>query len=270
MAPVTRITKGSRRKPQIEPVRADEIRIDEKVQRTEIKARTKAIAANLDLDGLGIVTLSERANGEKVCLDGQHRVLALLFHDMGEWEVTCHVYKGLTVAQEAALFRRLNDTRKITPFDDFSKGLVEGDEDCIAINEIVNRHGLAVRHAGRDGAITCVSKLRQLYVSNNGVPNGATLNDTLAVSIEAWGLRYPAVEKNILGGISIVLRTYGDEVDRPVLINKLSKLSGGPSGLLGKARMLKEVRDASVERLVASIVVQTYNRSRSAGKLGEL
>lgn len=270
MAPVTQITKGSRRKPRIELVRADRLRVDEKVQRQLIPTRVKALAAKLDLDALGVFTVSERSKDNLVVLDGQHRLAAVLHHDMGEWEVTCHIYRGLSEAQEAAMFRRLNDTRKITPFDDYSKGLVEGDGECLAINEIVEGHGLVVRHAGRDGAITCIKKLRDLYVSDNGVPDGSVLDATLEVAIEAWGSRYTAVEKNILGGLAIVLRTYGDELERSKLIEKLAKYKGGPSGLLGKARLLKEVRSASIERLVASLVVQTYNAGRSANRLPEL
>lgn len=270
MAPVTQITKGSRRKPRVEQVRADRLHTDAKVQRQIIPARVKALAAKLDLDALGVFTVSERDRGDLIVLDGQHRLAALLSHDMGEWEVTCHIYRGLSEAQEAAIFRRLNDTRKITPYDDFSKGLVEGDAECVAINEIVEGHGLTVRHAGRDGAITCITKIRQLYVSNNGVPNGATLDDTLGVAIEAWGLRYTAVEKNVLGGLAIVLKTYGEELERPKLIEKLAKYKGGPSGVLGKARLLKEVRSASIERLVAALVVQIYNSGRSANRLPEL
>jgi hypothetical protein len=270
MAPVTRITKGSRKKPRIVPVRADRLTVVERVQRGLIPARAKALAGKLDLDALGIFTVSERNDGQLVVLDGQHRLEALLIHDMGEWEVTCHIYRGLSEAQEAALFRRLNDTRKITPFDDFDKGLVEGDPEALAINAICQKHGLQVTHYGADGHITCIQKLRQLYVSSNGLPSGAILDDALGLVLEAWGVHYPAVEKSILGGVAIVLSAYGKEIDRGKLVEKLAKEKGGASGLLGRARMLREIRTTSVERLVASVIVGTYNKGRGSGKLAEL
>lgn len=270
MAPVTQITKGNRRKPQIREIAADRLRIDPKVQRAIIPARVKAIAAKLDLDGLGIITVSERQGGELVVLDGQHRIAALLHHGMGEWEVTCHIYRGLDLAQEAAMFRRHNDQRAITPYDDFEKGITEGDELCVSVNEVVENNGFKVMASGRDGGITCVKKLISLYTSSNGVADGVTLDATLSLAAEAWGHRYPAVEKNILGGLAIVVRTYGEEIDRVNLIERLSKIPGGPSGLLGKARMLKEIRSASIERLVASVVVEVYNRNKRSGKLAAL
>lgn len=270
MTPVTKITKGMRKKPRIEQVQASRLSVDENVQRDLIPARVKALAAKLDLDALGIFTVSERDDGQLVVLDGQHRLAALVSHDMDEWEVTCHIYRGLEEAQEAALFRRLNDTRAITPYDDFSKGLVEGDPEALAIDAICQKHGLSVTHYGGDGHVTCIRKLRQLYISNNGVANGAILDDALSVVLDAWGVHYPAVEKSILGGTAIVLSAYGKEIDRGKLVEKLAKEKGGPSGLLGRARMLKEMRTASVERLVASVIVGTYNKGRSTGKLAEL
>lgn len=270
MAPVTKITKGSRKKPRIEKIQADKIRVDEQVQRALIPARRKAIAEKLDLDGLGVITVSERDNGEMVVLDGQHRLAALDYHDMGEWEVDCHIYRGLTVAQEAALFRRLNDTRKITPFDDFSKALTEGDAQSLALNEIIQQHGLRVTASGGDGQVTCITKLRQLYVSNNGVADGATLDEVLGVVLDAWGLHYPAVEKSILGGAAIVLSTYGKELDHATLVEKLAKVKGGPSGLLGQARLFRDFRTAPMDRLVASVIVQVYNKGRTTRKLAEL
>lgn len=270
MAPVTKITKGSRRKPKILNIPAKQIRVDPEVQRQLIPARVSKLTEAMDLDGLGIITVSERGKGDLIALDGQHRIAALEQLGMGEWEVTCHVYSGLSKAQEAALFRRLNDTRKITPYDDFSKGLVEGDEECLAINEIIESHGLRVAGYGSDGTITCVSKLRQLYESKNGRADGAVLADALTDSLAAWGVRYAAVEKNILGGLALVHRTYGSEVDRPALVNKLSKYKGGAAGLLGTARQLKDLRSASMERLVAAVIVEVYNRGRRSGQLEAL
>lgn len=270
MKPVTKITKGSRKKPRVEQVAAERLTIDEEVQRALIPARVKALAGKLDLDALGIFTVSERDDGRLIVLDGQHRLAAIVAHKMGEWEVTCHIYRGLTKAQEAAMFRRLNDQRNITPFDDFSKGLVEGDPEVLAINTICQKHGLKVTHYGGDGHITCIRKLRQLYASKNGVPDGAVLDDSLSIAMEAWGVHYPAVEKNILGGLVIVLSTYGKEIDRGRLVEKLAKEKGGPSGIIGRARMLKEVRTASVERLVASLIVGTYNKGRRSGSLAAL
>lgn len=270
MSSVTKITKGSRRKPKMMKIAAQDIHVDPTVQRKLIPARVRAIADHMDIDALGVFTVSDRGAGNYVALDGQHRLVAMERVGIGEWEVDCKVYVGLSVEQEAAIFRRLNNTRRITAWDDFSKGLIEGDSECVAINNICEQHGLKVTSSGRDGTITCISKLRQTYASKNGRPDGELLSDVLEDSIAAWGHTYPGVEKSILGGLAIVHRTYGKGFDRAALINKLAKFTGGPSGLLGKARSQQEFSSGSLERLVAEIIVTLYNKSRRAGKLEAL
>jgi hypothetical protein len=271
MSSVTRITEGSRRKPKVKQIAASDIHVDPEVQRDVIPARVKALADKMDLDAIGIITVSDRGGKGMVALDGQHRLAALEQIGMGEWEVTCLVYSGLDTNQEAALFRRLNDTRKITPYDDFSKGLVEGDETCVAINEIVEKHGLHVTAGGgRDGSVSCVNKLRQVYGINGVAPVGEILDRTLEDSTEAWGIRYSAVDKSIIGGLAIVHTTYADEIDRPTLVKKLAKYKGGSSALIGTARLLKDLRSAPLDRVVASVIVETYNRGRRSGQLDAL
>ena len=234
-----------------------------------IPARLKKLTDQLDLDALGVITVSDRGNGEYVAIDGQHRIAALLANDMGEWQISCNIYKGLSLAQEAALFRRLNDTRKITAWDDYQKALVEEDPEALAIDHIVRQHGLKVATNSSDGNITCVTKLRQLYQSKDGLPAGENLSEALGIAMEAWGPKSTAVEKSILGGIAFVLRAY-PEIDRQALAVTLGKFAGGPANLLGKARLMKEIRSGSVERLVASVIVGAYNKSRRRGKLADL
>lgn len=271
MTPVTSTTQGSRHKPpEVKEIPVSRLMTDERVQRALIPTRVTSLAEILDLDSIGIITVSQRSPKELVIIDGQHRVAALLHHGLGDWEVKCHVYRGLSLAQEAALFRRLNNTRKVTPFDDFDKGLVEGDPDCVGIADILSKRGLRVAPYGNDGLVTCVAQLRKLYVSENGRADGVLLAQALDIAIDAWGVRYDACQKDILAGLAIVHETYGQEIDRAALVNKLAKFPGGASGLLGKARMLREIRTGSVSRLVASVVVGIYNRGRRAGTLGEL
>lgn len=269
MTPATRIVENAESVPTVEHIRADQIKIDERVQRALIPARAKKLTDELDLDALGVVTVSLRDSGIYVAIDGQHRIAALLANEMGEWEVICNVYRKLSTAQEAALFRRLNDTRKITAYDDYTKGLVEGDPEIVAINGIVQQHGLKVGTYGGDGWITAVTKLRKLYQAKDGLPAGENLNEALDVAIKAWGPVYSAMEQSVLGGLALVLRKY-PEADRASLIEGLAKFGGGPAGILGKGRLLREIKSSSVERLCAEVIVETYNKRRRTGKLDPL
>lgn len=265
-----RLDSRSTQRVTVRKVRADALTIDDHVQRRCIPARVTRLADGLDLDGVGVITVSERADGTLAVLDGQHRIRALMENGMGEWEVQCRIYHGLTPRDEAAIFRLLNNTRATSIYDDYKVGLVAQDREWVPIDDAVRRAGLEISDQAADGKIMCVSSLRQVYRSaNNGRPGDELVEDTLATALAAWGATTEAVEGNIVAGLGIVLQTYGNELDRAVLVRKLAKFPGGPSGLLGRAKALRDIRPSTIARLVAAVIVATYNTGRRK-KLAEL
>lgn len=264
-ADVSKITQGSRKRPTIKEIPVDQLKVDPRVQRALMPSWVKELTETLDLDALSVLTVSERSPGDFFVLDGQHRLEALKYHDMGEWEVTCHVYRGLSLAQEAAMFRRNNKQKQIKPYDDYTKGLVEGDPICVGIERILARNGLVMKPSSSDGAISCVVKIKQLYE----LDEGKLLDDALGTCIAAWGARATAVEKPMVGGMAIVLKTFGQEIDRANLAKKLTRSAGGASGVLGKARALKDLSSDPVDKLVARVMVAIYNQGRRGGRLDE-
>ena len=234
--------------------------IDRDVQKANppTTARMMNLVNKFDLDSIGVMTVSLRVDGTYVLLDGQTRKAALDFLELGEWEVLCNVYEGLTKADEAHLFRLLNNTQRPTPVDDFRVGMTAGDVECLAIDKIITKHGLKLSACARDGGVTCVSAMRQAYKSGG-------LDDALGTATAAWGLRAAAVQGDIVKGLALVHETYNGTMDRPALINKLSKFQGGASGILGSARNTRNIRSASVARLCAAVIVSVYNRGRKSG-----
>jgi uncharacterized protein DUF6551 len=263
---VAKITKGSRKKPFTRLIPAQDIKVDPRVQRQLIPARVKALAAALDLDALGILLVSKREKGDYYVLDGQHRIAALMAEDLGEWEVNCQVYEGLTLAQEAEFFRRHNNTRPITAFDDYDKGLTAEDPEVLAIDAILKKHGFKMAGSARDGVVSAVVTVRNIYRQDEG----KTLDTTLGIIVSAWGQRAASVEKPILGGMSRVVSIYGSELERKVLVSKLQKSTGAASGVLGKARALKDMYPDSLEVLVAKVIVGIYNTGRRGGRLADI
>lgn len=249
--------------------RADQLTIDERVQRELRPAKVKSIVKKLpDDEGkrrrfIGALTISRRKDGSLVVLDGQHRVVALREAGYGSMQVLIVIHDGLTLEEEAELFRVLNSTNRPTAFDDFKVGVVARDPECVDIERIVKAAGFYVHNQTVPGAVGAVTALRDVYTGPNGHgPYPDHLAKTLAVAREAWGTTPEAVEGNVLKGLGHVIATYGDELDTGALIKKLAKYPGGASGLIGKARMLKDIRRSSVARCVAEIVTDTYNSGR--------
>lgn len=234
---------------------------DERVQRAIIDRRVRELANSLDLDGIGVVTVSKRDDGRLYILDGQHRQLALLEAGMGEWIITCRVYHGLSLPEEAAIFRVLNNTRKPNAFDDYMKGVLAGDPECVAIHKIVQRTGLRVALQSGDGLISCIAAARKIYRSSPGV-GPAALGFALHVAVGAWGAHSDSVDGHIVGGLGQIYIRYAEEIDRAAMIRKLAKFPGGAPGLIGRARHLREMRPGTVSKCVAILTVDVYNRGR--------
>jgi len=72
-------TKGNRHKgPEVLEIAASKLTTDERVQRGLIPGTGDAPAEALDLDSIGVITVSQRSPKELVIIDGQHRIAALL------------------------------------------------------------------------------------------------------------------------------------------------------------------------------------------------
>lgn len=242
----------------IETIVAKNLKVDSRVQRALVPSRVRKLAAVLDLDAIGVLTVSRRGTGENFVIDGQHRLAALAEHGLIDWECNCHVYSGLTLAREAALFRTLNNASRPGPFDDFTKGVVAGDEECVAINDIVTKAGLEVSDQASEGTVRAVVSLRSIYRAAG--PTG--LADTLKVVTQAWGRRIDAFDGAVLLGVGTVVGRYAGDIDLAVLARKLAKRSGGALALLGDARGMRRFQQSSVARCVAELIVLTYNKGR--------
>src|SRR5690242_16192920 len=91
-------------------LRADELVIDPMMGERKYNARrAKRIAQTIDPDALGVLYVSKRRDGTYVVIDGQHRRGAFIELGWGDQKMPCHVYHGLTLADEARLFAEFNE-----------------------------------------------------------------------------------------------------------------------------------------------------------------
>jgi hypothetical protein len=239
-------------------LRARDLVVDEKYRQIDL-GRVKKMGENMDLDGLGTFTVSERSPGEYVVLDGQHRHRMLMDNEMGEWEVDCVVYHGLAEEDEARLFLLLNASAKPSPMAKYMAGVKAKDPECLGIEAILKKHGLKVTHYWHDGSIRAVQVLHRIYRAQ---PDGMLLDRTLAIALAVWGPRRTTTDGSALEGLSIFLNTYGDEVDLTSLMSKLTKLTAA-TRLIGLSRPYTETRQANkVSVGVAMAIVDLYNNGR--------
>lgn len=237
-------------------------------QRPTDMKKVDVMADSYDGDALGAVTVSKRADGSLWIVDGAHRAAAAL--KRGDKRILANVHTGLTVAEEAELFLKLNDTKKVSAIDRFKASVISGDPTSVDINRLVESHGWIVSAGGKDGGIAAVTSLEFLYrgggeVSEASGPN--LLNETLSVIRDAWGASSDGVAAMLLRGVGRMLGRYGTYIDGNKIRTKLRKQS--PAGLYADARTLAKVSNISMADSVGKVIVNSYNVRMTQGALPE-
>ena len=257
--------------PRIEQLPIAVLTTDPEVQRSVDKARVDKIVKDYHPEALGTIIVSRRGNGTHHIIDGQHRVQATIAAGYGNRAITCQVYDGLSRADEAAMFRRLNNTRQVSPIDKFRVRVIEGDAAAVLLNGMLNRHGWTVRTSKSGGSFAAVGALESVYRGKLNGPGSTELVCELLIRAvtESWGHNADGVRAEIVSGLGAVLLRFNSRVDVPKLILELSKHEGGPRGLVGRAKNLHTYRGGKLSDALAEIVVELLNKQRRNNRLPE-
>lgn len=246
---------------EIVEVKVGDLWVDPQVQRAVKKHRVATLAAKFDPAALGVLTTSYRSPRRIHVVDGQHRYRAAEAAAYTGPLVTLQ-YRGLTIAQEAALFRQLNDAEKPSAVDHFLVACVEQDPRALHLSAILSTEGWTVSAYGGEGRITAVSSLQRVYDLD---PNAAKA--AIHVLTVAFGHRPAATQGSLLVGLGRVLAKYKLDVDLDDLAQRLAKFPGGPDGLVGHARGLMATRTGNLSTAIARVIVTLYNQRRRSTSL---
>jgi hypothetical protein len=253
-------------KPEIVGVPLNLLIIDSRVQRPLDQRKADKIAADLNLDAIGLICLSHRDDGAYSIIDGQHRVAGLRIAGFADDAVDCEVFRGLTLADEAAMFRLRNNRSAVQRVDLFRVRVIEGDPDATAVHDLLARHGWTVEINTADGKIAAIAALEHVYsLDKTGDPTAA--ERTIVTITAAWGHASSGVEAPIIAGLGALYLRYADAVESASVIDRLGRYPGGAKALVGKAKGLRELIGGKVGSAVAEIVVEEYNRRRRTSGL---
>jgi hypothetical protein len=248
---------------KIERVRLDVLIVDGTVQRGLDLGRVKVMADAFNWDGFGTPTVSRRTDGSIRIVDGQHRVMAARRAGHGARSVQMRVHDGLTLQQEAELFRLLNDTRKPMPVDLFRVAVIEGEPAAVAMNDLVKRNGLYVAASG-ERSFRAVQALRSIYEVQPLAAERA-----LATLVAAWGISANSVQASLVQGMGRFFLRYGEQPSVEKLIANLAKYAGGSAGFIGAARGLAQIKSMPVADAVADVAVGVYNKTARDNRLAD-
>jgi len=242
--------------------------VDPQVQRPEDGVRVASIAGDFEPEALGVIHVSKRNDGTHHIIDGQHRIAALKVIGRADKPVTCVLWEGLSRAEEAAMFRRLNNTRQVQILDRFRVRIVEGDPIACELAGLLHAHGWSIRKSGARGSFFAVSALENVYRARDG-GDRETCDSLIRIATAAWGHDSNALRAEVVSGMGALLRKH-PRLDMPKLVTELAKLEGGPLGLIGKAKALRDIRGGRVSDAMAEILVNLINKRRQgANRLPE-
>lgn len=251
---------------QIRDIPARQLMVDHTVQRPLDTARAERIASDFDRNALGTFVVSRRDDGTYHLIDGQHRhaVVILLGHE--DWDLHCQVYVGLTRQEEARMFRLLNNSKAVNVLEKFLVRIQEEDPVAVEINDILLDHGWKISTAKQDSNFCAVAAIEKGY--RKAGPEGPGLVEWLIQIItKSWGFAADGVRGEIVTGLSLVKLRHGDAIDSKKLIDELTVIPGGPRGLVGRARSLKDFRRGTIGDAMAELLINMMNSKRRINRL---
>lgn len=230
---------------------------DSTYQRTLDATRARKMADTWDRRLAGIIEVSDRGDTHTpryAIVDGEHRWAAAgLLADPPM--LVANVHNGLTVADEAQLFDKLNRQRKqVSTWDHWKARRAAGDELVVAIEAVVVKHGLRIDVGPTDGYLSCTSTLEKV------VKLGGTelLDDSLRLITKAWGDRRDAFDSPIVNGVALILYYLNAEIEGARLAECL--MDNQPRHLKSSATALRDFTAGSTAVLTAIAIMAIYNK----------
>lgn len=234
--------------------------VSDNAQRELKQYRVDHLVAHFDDEQVGNLVVNERA-GRFFIIDGQHRAAALKEIYDDTHQVQCWSYAGLTEEDEAEKFLKLNDTLTVGAMDKYLVSIEAGRPVETDIDRVVRACGLTVTQQRIEGGIGAVGTLRRVYVRGGA----HVLSRTLRIIDSAYGTA--GLEAAVIDGLGLLCGRYNGELKDELAVLKLRNMNGGVSGLMGKARLIKERMGQPLNQCVAAAAVEVINGGKGGVKL---
>lgn len=237
-----------------------EMRVNPVAQRELRTHRVSKLVAAFDPEQIGNPTVNLR-EGTYYIIDGQHRIEAMKAIGWGDQAVQCWTYEGLTEAQEAEIFLKLNDKLSVTTFDKYKTGVQAGRLAESDVDRIVRFHGLHVARGTAPGAVSCPGTLLKVYEKCGAKALSRTLN------LISEGFGDAGLDAFVIEGVGLMCQRYGDELDLAKAADRFGSTRGGVAGLLNRAQAIRAKTGNAKAHCVAAAAVEIYNAGRGGKKL---
>jgi hypothetical protein len=253
----------SRRPSKVRPVPINQMRTPPALvtQRRFRQAHGDALAANLDLNKLGLPVVNHRDGIYWLC-DGQHRVYALRQNGFKDELLDCQVFNDLTDSEMADVFLGLDDRKPVGTFDKFHIACTAGHVRELDIQRTVETQGLKISQTKSDDSVSAIGAMGKVYDLSGSVVLGQTLR-----SIKAGFAGDPhAFDAAVIEGVGLVFNRYNGRTNERELASRLSESANGVRGLLRRAEAQRQRTGNQKSQCVAATVVDLYNKGLERAK----
>lgn len=239
---------------ELQLIPATDLKVDPRAQRAMDDRHMESLKSSFDVRKVGAVIVSERTDGSRYILDGQHRIYGAqgCGFDGG---IPAIVHRGLTLAEEAELFLALNSNKTVPLMEKFKTRVTAGDKQAAAVNHIVEDEGFSIGNSkNSDYSISAVAQLETIYRTNGY----RALKYTLQVIREAWQpLSVQARSARILAAVSTVVSVPGVELER--LTSVLAKTTANV--VMADADFMVDMHSHLTKKKADSeVVLKNYNK----------
>lgn len=230
-------------------------------QRKINQKRVNKIAANIDPDAIGVITVSPHQEGGRYhIIDGQHRVAAVKQAWGEDQQVPCQVIEEAGTPAEAANIWLTVNTDRTTPhsFERFGVAITAGRELECSVNEVIEASPFILGKGGIQAVQVCM----RIYEKQGA----EALAWVLDASAHTWSSGGPAGQANILEGFAAFLARFRNDkegaekldFDDSRLVKQLSSRYTC-ARIIGSARAARETFGGSMGANVARCMTRAYN-----------
>lgn len=251
---------------EIREIPARLLTVDHEVQRALDNTRVERMAADFDPNALGTFVVSQRLDGTFHLIDGQHRHALILMLGHEDWNLRCEVHTGLSRPEEARMFRLLNNSRPVSIIEKFLVRIQEGDPVAVRITDLLAEAGWTVSVQKTPQNFCAVSSIEKPY-RRAAEKGDALVKWVIDVVTKSWGFDPDGVRGDIITGLALLYLRHGEAVDTKKLIDELTVIPGGPRGLVGRARSLRDFRRGTIADAMAEQLVSMINNKRRVNRL---
>lgn len=257
------------RKFTLELIQVGDLEVDKDIQRDHLDlARIERMRAIYNPDALGVITVSRRNPVTNIVIDGMHRRQLVAEETDGAGQMLCHVYHGLNIQDEAAMFLALNYATQPTSLDKFRVRVRGLDAVAVDIDQICKAEGWTIQKEPANGTIQAVKAVERIYAKSvkfEREPN--LLMMTLRALTRAWGRDIDVSNGVLMEGMAAFQFVNDGKVDFDSLVHKLKGYENGAYGLVTNGKALRSSKRISAPMAIAELLVTEYNKGKGSKSL---